>query len=345
MLKHVKVAFEMDRAGAWDVFRQAPYVALAGADGDGFVLQKIWHSVVVGDSLVFHAGRHGEKQQLLERECVVTAQQVVANVPSYFIDPELACPATTYYRSAQLRGRLERVVELDEKFEVLRHLMQRYQPEGGFEPLASGRRYDDVVRGLLVMRLRCREITGKAKLGQNRGRRDIENVLLGLWNRGTPGDLAAIDAIRRAHPARLDPEFLRAPASVELVCAPTRADSRGAADLLVNQYWTEGESHEVLARAQRESDAWVVARCGTAVVATARSVGDGVRWAHVKDVAVAARARGAGLGDRIVRLLMNHPRVRNARRVHLATRDAVDFYARHGFRRCPSDFYEMIRER
>ena len=32
-----------------------------------------------------------------------------------------------------------------------------------------------------------------------------------------------------------------------------------------------------------------------------------------------------------MRLLLDHPRVRGVRRVHLSTRDAQDFYARLGF--------------
>jgi predicted N-acetyltransferase YhbS len=51
----------------------------------------------------------------------------------------------------------------------------------------------------------------------------------------------------------------------------------------------------------------------------------------VGDVCVAKEWRGKGLGQAVVGLLLEHPRVRDADRVRLNTRDAQDLYARFGF--------------
>ena len=51
-------------------------------------------------------------------------------IPSWFVDPERACPATTYYESAMARGRLVAVDHPDDKARVLSTLMGRFQPEG-----------------------------------------------------------------------------------------------------------------------------------------------------------------------------------------------------------------------
>jgi predicted N-acetyltransferase YhbS len=48
-------------------------------------------------------------------------------------------------------------------------------------------------------------------------------------------------------------------------------------------------------------------------------------------VAVAADYRGRGLGKAMVRLLLDHPAVRGATLVRLATADAQTFYERFGF--------------
>jgi ribosomal protein S18 acetylase RimI-like enzyme len=67
------------------------------------------------------------------------------------------------------------------------------------------------------------------------------------------------------------------------------------------------------------------------LVATARANSDGARHAYVADVAVAPEYRGRGLGDAVVRLLLEHPAVRGAGLVRLATADAQPFYERFGF--------------
>jgi ribosomal protein S18 acetylase RimI-like enzyme len=67
------------------------------------------------------------------------------------------------------------------------------------------------------------------------------------------------------------------------------------------------------------------------LVATARANSDGARHAYVADVAVAPDYRGRGLGEAVVRLLLEHPAVRGAGLVRLATRDAQTFYERFGF--------------
>jgi predicted N-acetyltransferase YhbS len=46
---------------------------------------------------------------------------------------------------------------------------------------------------------------------------------------------------------------------------------------------------------------------------------------------VEARWRGKGLGDAVMRLLLDHPAMRRVGRVYLSTRDAHGFYAKMGF--------------
>jgi ribosomal protein S18 acetylase RimI-like enzyme len=67
------------------------------------------------------------------------------------------------------------------------------------------------------------------------------------------------------------------------------------------------------------------------LVATARAIGDAHKRAWIYDVMVAPAWRGKRLGEAVMRLLLDHPAVRDVRRVYLATRDAQGFYARLGF--------------
>ena len=67
------------------------------------------------------------------------------------------------------------------------------------------------------------------------------------------------------------------------------------------------------------------------LVATARALSDGARSAWVGDVCVTKAWRGKGLGQAIVALLLEHPRMRDTDRVRLNTRDAQTLYERFGF--------------
>ncbi|MEZ4408608.1 MAG: GNAT family N-acetyltransferase [Polyangiales bacterium] len=104
-----------------------------------------------------------------------------------------------------------------------------------------------------------------------------------------------------------------------------------AAELLDGAYWLPGVDRERLARAQRGSAAWVVAKDGERVVATARAISDGAQRARVFDVMVAASHRGGGVGRALMSLLLDHPAVRDVALVTLGTRDAQGLYAGVGF--------------
>jgi GNAT superfamily N-acetyltransferase len=135
-----------------------------------------------------------------------------------------------------------------------------------------------------------------------------------------------------ANPAAPAPRFLAAPDGARLICALGPADLDEAVELLAGAYWNENVDRQLIARAQLGATAWVGARDRDGrLVASARAITDGAKWAGLFDVMVAPGWRGRGLGEALVRLLVDHPRVRGARRVWLATKDAQLFYARLGF--------------
>lgn len=338
----------MPEAEARALLARAPYVHLAAVTPAGAPILRAVHVVVLGDCVYFHGAPAGEKLAALGAEVVLTADEIVAELPSYFSDPERACPATTLYRSAQLHGRLEAVEDPDEKAAALQALMRRYQPEGGHAPItASDPRYARAVRGVLVCRVRLGALDGKAKLAQNRDEPAVRGLLERLWARGRPGDPVAIERIRAAHPSRPTPAFLAAPAGFSLHCAAIgEGDAAAAAALLDGTYWNEGISRDALVAVHAPSHAWVCARdAAGALVATARALSDGRKNAWIYDVVVAPGARGRGLGQALVRLLLDHPALRHVRRVRL---DAHSLYARLGFvetNRGPGGRSEMTLQR
>jgi nitroimidazol reductase NimA-like FMN-containing flavoprotein (pyridoxamine 5'-phosphate oxidase superfamily)/GNAT superfamily N-acetyltransferase len=329
-----KEIFRMDRADAVALLGRAPFVHVASTTPDGEPVLRAVHAVVVGDRLLFHGAPAGEKMDVIGRRAIASAEEVVASIPSYFVDPERACPATTFYRSAQAHGTIERVEDAALKAAMLAALMAKHQPEGGHAPIdAESALYRKAIAGVLVLAVPLDSVDGKAKLGQNRTPEEITRILGLLWARGAPGDAAAIELIRaknRGAPARV---FLDAPVGATLACAMGEADAEEAAEMLVGAYWNVGIDRGKIRAGLLGSQAWVGARDRSgALVATARAISDGAKRAWIYDVLVAPAWRRRGLGQVIMKLLLDHPALRRVWTVLLNTRDADGFYEAFGFR-------------
>ncbi|MCB9516282.1 MAG: GNAT family N-acetyltransferase [Candidatus Latescibacteria bacterium] len=330
--------FRLPRSEALALLARAHVVQVAGVGPDGAPLLRTLHAALVpgddGDALVWHGSHKGEKSELVGRPLAIAAHETLAEIPSHFVDPERACPATTYYESVQATGVAEDLVSPGDKARALQALMEKYQPEGGHRPLTGDDPlYTADLKGTRVLRMPIATLAGKSKLGQNRSPAQRARIVERLWERGAPGDLTAVDRILAGNPDTPCPGFLAAPAGARLLAGPPAALAPAAAALLEGAYWTVGETPEALAAAHRRSDAWVAAvdAASGELLASGRVLGDGLRVAWLLDVVVRPDWRGRGLGSAIVRLLVDHPRARGARELRLRTRDAQNFYARFGF--------------
>lgn len=313
--------------------REAEVLHLALTRPDGSPVLRTLNAAVTDDWLLFHGAPTGEKAQCVGRPAVVQAEELIATIPSYFTDPEKACPATTFFRSVQVHGTLERVTDPRAKADALQRLMQRYQPEGGHVPISfDAPLYQNALRGILVLGVRLQGLTGKAKLGQNKKPEDAQALMTALWQRGAPGDAKAISLMFRHHPEAARPPRFRAPGQTWLWPWLGPGEANEAAALLHDQYWTRGEPDERLVAAQLGSNVWLGARDASGrLVATARANTDGVRHAYVSDFAVAPQHRGQGLGAALLQFLLEHPALRRVSSVRLGTADAQRFYERFGF--------------
>jgi len=323
----------MTTAQALSFLKQAEVLHLAFTRSDGAPVLRTLNAAITDDWLLFHGAPSGEKAQCVGRAVVAQAEELVTTIPSYFTDPEKACPATTFFRSVQVHGTIERIEDPYVKADALQLIMQRYQPEGGHVPIHFDTPlYQNAVRGVLVFGIRTAHLTGKAKLGQNKQPEDVMRIMDQLWQRGAAGDARAIALMFEYHPETSRPARFRGPAGTWLWPSLGPSDAQAAVDLLEGQYWTRGVARSRLAQAQLGASVWLGARDANGkLVATARANSDGARHAYVADVAVAPSHRGQGLGEALVRLLLDHPAVRGAELVRLATADAQPFYERFGF--------------
>jgi predicted FMN-binding regulatory protein PaiB len=207
-----KEIYRGSEAEARALFARADVVHLACVSEAGAPILRTVNAVMAGGAIAFHGAPAGEKMQGLGRPVVAAAHETVASIPSWFLDPERACPATTYYLSAQAHGTLLEVVDPDRKAAVLAALMDKYQPEGRHVPIAADHPlYAKAIRGLLVAEVRIDRLDCKAKLGQNRTPEDRLRVLEALSRRGAPGDARAIETILERSPDLPRPSSLPAP--------------------------------------------------------------------------------------------------------------------------------------
>ncbi len=323
----------MTREDAVALLKVAPTIHLAGMGTDGPILRTV-HGVVVDDWLCFHSSPKGEKLELVDQPVVGQAEETIAVVPSTFFDPVRACPATTYYRSVQVHGVLHEVVDTERKAQALQALMEKLQPEGGHRPIsANDPMYRAAVKGIAIVGVALEQLTGKAKLAQNRKPTERARLLEQLWSRGAQTDPRAIELIRHANnETQTPPSFLQCAEGFTLHCWLPADDAARAAQMLKRSYWNDRFTLEQIHRAHDGSSAWVGVRdLNGRLVATARAASDSAKYAWVYDVWVEPECRRRGVAKSMMRLLLDHPAVRHCARVLLGTRDMQPLYAQFGF--------------
>jgi nitroimidazol reductase NimA-like FMN-containing flavoprotein (pyridoxamine 5'-phosphate oxidase superfamily)/predicted N-acetyltransferase YhbS len=340
--------YGMTRGEALAFLRSAPVIHVASINRAGMPVLRTVHGVVVDDYIAFHGSPEGEKTECDGRPVVLSAEEIVAQIPSYFIDPVKACPATTYYRSVQVHGVLQPIDDPIESALVLQQLMEKFQPEGGHKTItAEDPIYKGAVKNLMISKVSLQHLDGKAKLGQNRKPEELQRIIEALWRRGGASDLRAITLLRHANPSVTDPVFLQAPTGPhslpteasdprqptrKFCVTPTEQDAIEAAALLRDTYWNTNVSQDQLVRAHLSATAWLCVHDEAGrVVASARAISDQSKWSIIYDVIVAPQLQRTGIGQALFKLLLDHPMVRGAIGVRLGTRDAQTFYEKFGF--------------
>ncbi|MFU1793534.1 pyridoxamine 5'-phosphate oxidase family protein [Paenibacillus azoreducens] len=177
------------------------FLGTVGEDGYPRVtpLNYVYHQGV----FYFHGSRIGEKMEHLKANPRVSfsVADEFAVIPSYFTDPHLACPATTYFKSVTASGRAVIVQDLAEKAGVFTLLMKKLQPEGGYDPIdIANPTYAARLRNVAVVKIIPDRMSAKFKFGQNLTDDNREQVLCGLEKRGSERDPETARLIREKCP-------------------------------------------------------------------------------------------------------------------------------------------------
>ena len=122
--------------------------------------------VFLNDVVYMHSHVKGEKLDNIFRNNKVgfEADRELEFLPSYFEDPHNASLADTLYISVVIKGVASFVSDREEKTLALNGLMEKYQPEGQYDPIQSEMRVLDAVS---VIKVTPQTLHGKYKIGQH----------------------------------------------------------------------------------------------------------------------------------------------------------------------------------
>ncbi len=139
---------------------------ISSIDENGFPQIIPMNFVFLNDAIYVHSHVKGEKLDNISRNNKVgfEVDRELEFLPSYFEDPNDASLADTLYISVVIKGIASFVTDREEKTLALNGLMEKYQPEGQYDPIKSDMRVLDAV---MVIKVTTQTIHGKYKIGQD----------------------------------------------------------------------------------------------------------------------------------------------------------------------------------
>jgi len=131
-------------------------------------------------------------------QCVFEVDEVLADIPSYWVHPENASMATAYHQTVIFDCTSSMTADGDVLAAQQSRVMDRYQPEGGFRPITiDDPMYHGMLGMLVAIRLDIVRCTAKFKIGQNRSPEIRARIVEKLKDRGRVRDGRAAAALQR----------------------------------------------------------------------------------------------------------------------------------------------------
>jgi nitroimidazol reductase NimA-like FMN-containing flavoprotein (pyridoxamine 5'-phosphate oxidase superfamily) len=140
------------------ILEQSAVGRIATINRKGFPVIKPVNFLYWGGKIYLHSSKKGEKISDIRRGSPVCFEvdEPIAYVPA--MGP--ACKSSYYYRSIIVKGSAATVSQPDMKSKILERLMEKYQPEGGYEEVT-----EEILKKTAVIEISICEITGKEHLG------------------------------------------------------------------------------------------------------------------------------------------------------------------------------------
>ncbi|MBM4279000.1 MAG: pyridoxamine 5'-phosphate oxidase family protein [Deltaproteobacteria bacterium] len=147
-----------DKKTVTAILEQSPVGRIATVNLKGFPIIKPVNFLYWDGKIYIHSSTKGEKIRDIRRESRVCFEvdEPIAYAPA----SGPACVAGYYYRSIIIKGKANLLDKSGEKLKILERLMEKYQPEGGYEAIP-----EEALKKTAIIEISIREITGKERLG------------------------------------------------------------------------------------------------------------------------------------------------------------------------------------
>ena len=165
---------------------------ISSIDENGFPQIIPMNFVFINDAVYMHSHIRGEKLDNIRRNQKVgfEVDKSLEFLPSYFSDPTDASLADTLYISVVMKGNASIVLDKEEKTIALNGLMEKYQPEGRYEPIKPDM---DVLKGVEVIKIVPESLRGKYKIGQNMDMKSRIDLAKQILERNSPTAKETLD--------------------------------------------------------------------------------------------------------------------------------------------------------
>ena len=154
--------------------------------------------VMLNGFLYFHGSMKGRKVEAVKANANASFSAVKAYsiIASYMSSKDgLACPATQFFKSCLIDGKIEIVQKEQEKIDALNALMTKLQSEGGYKDL-NDPAYKKAIAATNVFKLTPSSSNLKVKFGQKLSDERFNMIIEHLEQRGTQEDLETVKLMK-----------------------------------------------------------------------------------------------------------------------------------------------------
>ena len=158
---------------------------ISSIDKNGYPQIIPMNFVFLKDAIYMHSHVRGEKLDNISQNNKVgfEADRELEFLPSYFEDPHNASLADTLYISVVIKGIATIIKDSEEKTLALNGLMEKYQPEGQYDPIKPDMQVLDAVT---IIKVIPQTLHGKYKIGQHMNATDRMELAQKILKRDSP---------------------------------------------------------------------------------------------------------------------------------------------------------------
>jgi len=148
--------------------------------------------------IYFHGSKNGRKTDAIKSNpnACFSAVKAYSIIASYMSSKDgLACPATQFFKSLIVDGKIEIVREEQEKIDALNALMQKLQSEGAYKDL-NDPIYKKAIAATNLFKLIPSGANLKSKFGQKLSNERLNMIIEHLEKRATKEDIETIKLMK-----------------------------------------------------------------------------------------------------------------------------------------------------